>query len=342
MVESREVTLNLIRMWTHPGVSAPHARCVRPSCPVCPTFVCGVGARQGGDHAAGLEYSAVRAPSALGENAEFDKLADGIVRSLKGLASAFGKSADRDIGVGDEGLGDLANEAGDACGPQQGEVPRLHIKQRIDASGRVGGRCLKPGGGGTGWTWRGASSTEVQLCFNSGSPDSTQLQLARVVSRLRARCVPARGMDTDGGTALARGITFHRACPANRAKVTSPDRAVGEREEWAVGDLTMAVPLADGSEVLVAVNPKDVSEDLVLAAATDPYQIAARATETLEELLEKITPTVQAVSEWVRARSPDECGVEFGLKLGGEAGVIVAKGTAEVNFMVKLTWKKTP
>jgi hypothetical protein len=38
--------------------------------------------------------------------------------------------------------------------------------------------------------------------------------------------------------------------------------------------------------------------------------------------------------------SPDECGVEFGLKLGGETGVIVAKGTAEVNFVITLTWKK--
>jgi len=75
--------------------------------------------------------------------------------------------------------------------------------------------------------------------------------------------------------------------------------------------------------------------------ARTPGKVAARAAETLEQLLEKITPTVDAVSEWVRARSPDECGVEFGLKLGGETGVIVAKGTAEVNFVVKLAWKKT-
>lgn len=103
----------------------------------------------------------------------------------------------------------------------------------------------------------------------------------------------------------------------------------------------MAVPLADGSDVLVAVDPVDVPDDLALAGA-DPQKVAARATETLEQLLEKITPTVHAVSEWVRARSPDECGVEFGLKLGGETGVIVAKGTAEVNFLVKLAWKKMP
>ncbi len=112
-------------------------------------------------------------------------------------------------------------------------------------------------------------------------------------------------------------------------------------EEPAVRELTMAVPLADGSEVLVAVDRGDVPDDLVLASP-DPGKVAARAAETLEQLLEKITPTVHAVSEWVRARSPDECGVEFGLKLGGETGVIVAKGSAEVNFVVKLTWRKTP
>ncbi len=110
-----------------------------------------------------------------------------------------------------------------------------------------------------------------------------------------------------------------------------------------MAELKMAVPLADGSEVLVAVDRGDVPEDLVLASP-DPGKVAARAAETLEQLLEKITPTVHAVSQWVRARSPDECGVEFGLKLGGETGVIVAKGSAEVNFVVKLTWKnqKTP
>lgn len=112
-------------------------------------------------------------------------------------------------------------------------------------------------------------------------------------------------------------------------------------EELAVRELTVAVPLADGSEVLVAVDRGDVPGDLVLAGP-EPGKVAARAAETLEQLLEKITPTVDAVSEWVRARSPDECGMEFGLKLGGETGVIVAKGTAEVNFVVKLTWKKTP
>ena len=31
--------------------------------------------------------------------------------------------------------------------------------------------------------------------------------------------------------------------------------------------------------------------------------------------------------------------MEFGLKIGGETGVIVAKGTAEVNFTIRMSWK---
>ncbi len=80
-------------------------------------------------------------------------------------------------------------------------------------------------------------------------------------------------------------------------------------------------------------------DDLVLAGV-DPYQIAARASQTLESLLSKVTPTVLAVGRWAQATNPDECTVEFGLKIGGETGVIVAKGTAEVNFSVSLTWKR--
>jgi Trypsin-co-occurring domain 1 len=35
--------------------------------------------------------------------------------------------------------------------------------------------------------------------------------------------------------------------------------------------------------------------------------------------------------------APDETTVDFGLKIGGETGVIVAKGTAEVNFLVSVS-----
>lgn len=37
--------------------------------------------------------------------------------------------------------------------------------------------------------------------------------------------------------------------------------------------------------------------------------------------------------------APHEATVEFGLKLGGSTSMIVASGTAEVNFVAKVTWK---
>lgn len=107
-----------------------------------------------------------------------------------------------------------------------------------------------------------------------------------------------------------------------------------------MADLIMEVPLADGHSVVVEVDSREVPGGLVLAATVKPYEVAARATETLEQTLDKVKPALCSLSEWAKSAGPDECCVEFGLKLGGEMGVIVAKGTAEVNFVVKLTWRK--
>jgi Trypsin-co-occurring domain 1 len=103
----------------------------------------------------------------------------------------------------------------------------------------------------------------------------------------------------------------------------------------------MKVPLASGDAVIVEVDRQGIPSDLVLAS-NDPYAVAVKATETLDQVLGKVEPALQAVGAWARSVSPDECCVEFGLKLGGETGIIIAKGTASVNFVVKLTWKNQP
>ena len=64
----------------------------------------------------------------------------------------------------------------------------------------------------------------------------------------------------------------------------------------------------------------------------------ARAQVTLEEALEKLKPSLQKVVHLLKELSPDQTVVEFGLKVGGETGVIIAKGTAEVNFKVTMSW----
>jgi Trypsin-co-occurring domain 1 len=48
---------------------------------------------------------------------------------------------------------------------------------------------------------------------------------------------------------------------------------------------------------------------------------------------------LQKITQVLRELAPEEAQVEFGLKIGGETGVIVAKGAAEVNFVVRMTWK---
>lgn len=106
-----------------------------------------------------------------------------------------------------------------------------------------------------------------------------------------------------------------------------------------MADLMMEVPLADGHSVVVEVDRREVPGELVLAAVK-PYEVAARAAETLEQGLDKVKPMLRSLGEWAKSAGPDECCVEFGLKLGGELGVIVAKGTTEVNFVVKLIWRK--
>ena len=42
----------------------------------------------------------------------------------------------------------------------------------------------------------------------------------------------------------------------------------------------------------------------------------------------------------LRIPTEEELTVEFGVKLGGETGIILAKGTAEVNLKITMTWDR--
>lgn len=103
----------------------------------------------------------------------------------------------------------------------------------------------------------------------------------------------------------------------------------------------IGLPVESGSDDILVfeVDRGEVSDDLVLASP-QPGQIAARAQVTLEEALEKLKPSLRKVVHLLKEMAP-ETEVEFGLKIGGETGVIVAKGTAEVNFIVRMSWKPT-
>ncbi|HMU47595.1 MAG TPA: CU044_2847 family protein [Chitinophagaceae bacterium] len=65
-----------------------------------------------------------------------------------------------------------------------------------------------------------------------------------------------------------------------------------------------------------------------------------------KEQFEKITGVIelagQAIVDKISqiASKPSECSIEFGINVGGEAGIpFVTKGTVGANFKVTITWK---
>jgi NTP-dependent ternary system trypsin peptidase co-occuring protein len=101
----------------------------------------------------------------------------------------------------------------------------------------------------------------------------------------------------------------------------------------------MEVPLDDGeNRMVVEVASGDLPQDLMPAAKLG--EVAAKAGVTLESALDDLRPGLKAVADWADSIKPAEFTVECGLKFGGQAGLVVARGTAEVNFVVTLTWKK--
>lgn len=102
----------------------------------------------------------------------------------------------------------------------------------------------------------------------------------------------------------------------------------------------MQVPLDDAEgapSVLVETDSGDVPGGLVLASP-EPGKAAVTATRSLSASLEHLEPVLRTVREKLAATAPEHFMVEFGVKLGGESGIILAKGTAEVNLRITMTW----
>ena len=99
------------------------------------------------------------------------------------------------------------------------------------------------------------------------------------------------------------------------------------------------VPVEGGGRLLVQASAAELPGGLELAALR-PGEIVARVEKSLEHALDELKPAVVAVRDRLAALAPDEVAVEFGIVLGAETGVIVAKGTSEVHFTVTLTWKQ--
>jgi hypothetical protein len=102
----------------------------------------------------------------------------------------------------------------------------------------------------------------------------------------------------------------------------------------------MAVPLGhdDDDVVLFEVDPSEIPGELVLAT-DEPGRAIAKASGTLDDALARLRPTLKRIVGTLNDLAPRETEVEFGLKIGGETGFIIAKGTAEVNFVIRMHWQ---
>lgn len=101
------------------------------------------------------------------------------------------------------------------------------------------------------------------------------------------------------------------------------------------------VPVAGGGRLLVQADAADLPSGLELAAP-GPGEIAARAGHTLQEAIDELGPALRAIRDRLTAMAPDEVSVEFGILLGAETNVVVAKGKADVHFTVTMTWREPP
>ena len=99
----------------------------------------------------------------------------------------------------------------------------------------------------------------------------------------------------------------------------------------------MEVPVDGESVLLVEADRDDIPGGLALASP-DPGAPAAKATRSLSASLEQLQPILETVKSRLVAAGPEHFTVEFGVKLGGETGIILAKGTAEVNLKITMTW----
>jgi hypothetical protein len=102
--------------------------------------------------------------------------------------------------------------------------------------------------------------------------------------------------------------------------------------------LTMKVNDGSDQTAVFEVSDADLPGELVLAARPGA-QTVDYTTRTLDQALADVEPTLKSVAKRLKSIAPDRMEIEFGLKVGGEAGLVFAKGTAEVNFVVRMSWK---
>lgn len=96
----------------------------------------------------------------------------------------------------------------------------------------------------------------------------------------------------------------------------------------------MLYQVGDNSSVLVEVEEDTYGVESVSRLSDGVLQVGQR----LEVALGSVRDAAQATLNTLKTLSPDTLEVEFGIKLAGEAGAMIAKTSAEGHFTVRLSW----
>lgn len=81
-------------------------------------------------------------------------------------------------------------------------------------------------------------------------------------------------------------------------------------------------------------------EGEVELVAEDDKQTVVKAKTSLDEALKQIKPATQALFKaFDELNHPSQINLEFGVKIGAKAGVVLASVDSEVTFKVNLTWE---
>jgi hypothetical protein len=96
--------------------------------------------------------------------------------------------------------------------------------------------------------------------------------------------------------------------------------------------------LEDGGSILVEV---DVPEGGGFERVSRGDEIT-KASVSFDQAINQVKPVAQKVIGKLREITdpPDEIVMQFGLKLGAKAGMVLASADAEANYSVTLTWKR--
>ena len=96
------------------------------------------------------------------------------------------------------------------------------------------------------------------------------------------------------------------------------------------------IKLANGRELLVEVEEPDLLVGVkAVGLGSDGAIDFAAALDEIKRAAAQVLDALQSI-----AVPPNSCEIQFGIKLSGTVGVILAKASTEANFAVKMTWSK--